>query len=316
MKVNVTVRLVLISLAVLIGFPFSQAEASDPNFTASANLMYLTREGNDNHTLVTDSWSGGNELLNSSDLDLGWEPGLDASLAYRIGAFKAEVRYFGLHDWSESHDSGTSPTGAVIWYETQFGNTNFPNDVSADYESKIHSIELNLHWYPIDRLSLLFGCRYFKLDEVFSIYGDVGPGLNLATWENETDNEMLGAQLGVQGDFINICDCFKISGWAKGGYLKNNYSVDIKFNEQVSPTSFSADNGDDKGTFFSEVGINLSYTIFNHVALTASYQFLYIDKVALAHNVITNSDLMNGSASKMTDSVYYHGATAGITIFW
>ena len=326
MKMKRVARLLLCSLIFgmfMLGNTAAQAQDEDRFLVKlQAGPLGLFRQGNDNITLVTDSFTpGGNELVNANDLNLSIAPGLDATLGGRYRMFGAEVRYFGIFEWSSSEGPLDSAAGAVIQYLDPIGNTAFPNIVNAEYDSNIHNIEVNLRWWPFDRLSILAGFRYLMLNEDLTIQQDIGPGLNLSTHEIETANTLLGGHVGLEGVILRLKDAFfqgdeiNFGGWAKGGYFNNHIKTDITIT-QIVGSSFFADGSDNKGTFLCEGAVNVGYKITKNVAVDLRYQALWIQNVGLAPEQVPGSDpgVSGGIASTKAQSVLYHGPWVGIVL--
>lgn len=323
MKMKRVVCLLLLSLIFGIFIPgvsVAQQAKDEDRFTMKLNIgaLGLFRLGNNDYTLVTDSFAPGGNALLRANLNLGMAPGLDTSIWGRYRMFGFEVRYFGIFEWSDSEGPVGSAAGSVVQYQTPIGNTLFPSNIAADYKSKIHNIEANVRWWPIDRLSILAGFRYLMLNEDLTILQDIGPGLNLAAHEIETDNTLLGGQVGLEAVILRFKDLFmqgdelSFGGWAKGGYFNNNIKTDIAIT-QTGP-SFSAKESANKGTFLCEGALNVGYKITRNVAVDMRYQVLWIQNAGLAPAQVTNSDPFNGTASTKANGVVYQGPWVGVVL--
>jgi hypothetical protein len=304
----------------IFGVSVAQAEDKDA-FTAIIDIgaSGLFRLGNDDIALVTDSFApGGTDLINADNLNPGIAPGLDATLGARYRMFGAEVRYLGLHEWLQS-DGAFSPGGAVVQYITPLGNTAFPALVGASYESNLHNIEVNLRWWPFERLSILAGFRYLMLNEELTIEHDIGPGLNLATLEHETANTLLGGQVGLEGvvvRFKNVLfegDSINLGGLVKVGYFNNRTKTDISITQPVGANWF-ADDTDNQGTFLVEGVATIGYKITRNISLQLRYQLMWIENIAMAPEQVPASDPFIGMASTDTEDVFYHGPWVGINV--
>jgi hypothetical protein len=323
MKMKRVASLLLLSLIFgifITGVSVAQAQDED-RFTVKLNIgaLGLFRQGNDNIPLVTDSFApGGTELVNANDLNLSFAPGVDGSVWGRYRMFGLEFRYFGSFALTSSADGG-SAAGSVVQYQTPIGNTAFPGVVNADYNSMMNNFEANVRWWPIDRLSILAGFRYLMLNEDLTIEQNIGPGLNIATHDIETDNTLLGGQVGLEGTILRFTDAFfqgdefSIGGWAKGGYFNNHIKTDISITQLAGPT-FSGSGSDNKGTFLCEGAVNVGYKITRNVAVDMRYQVLWIQNAGLAPEQVTHSDPFNGTASAKSQSVLYHGPWLGIVL--
>ncbi len=323
MKMKRVAGLLLCSLIFgMFMFGNTAAQAQDEDrflVKLQAGPLGLFRQGNDNITLVTDSFTpGGNKLLNANDLNLGIAPGLDASVWGRYRMFGLEVRYFGIFEWSSSEGPVSSPSGigAVVHYLNPIGNDIDPNIVNAEYDSSMHNIEANVRWWPFDRLSILAGFRYLMLNEDLTIQQDIGPGF-IETHEIKTHNTLLGGHVGLEGVILRFKDAFmqgdelNFGGWAKGGYFNNHIETDIA----LTPIPFAAEGSDDKSSFLAEGALNIGYKITKNVAVDLRYQVLWIQNVGLAPEQVTGSDPgVSGIASAKAQSVLYHGPWVGIVL--
>jgi opacity protein-like surface antigen len=285
-----------------------------------AGLLVLHRENNDKVTLFTDS--AGTELLNARDLNLGIGFGLDAGLGVKLcalrTAFGAEVRYFGIHEWSES-DSAISTSGVLSrngLSVSYFGTPANPVGVTAKYESALQNVELNLGWYPVERIRVFVGGRYINIDEELKNGIDFIPGLVPTTEKITAKNNLLGGQLGVNGVFLgNTDDGFSIDGWAKVGYFNNDISTRAKL-KPSAPFAFRSSSSKDKGALATEFGIGVQYAFSRNIALSARYQLLWLDEVAFAPQQATVVNYLNGRFSAETDSVLYQGGWIGFLLSW
>ncbi|MGE5840280.1 MAG: hypothetical protein ACM34H_10115, partial [Deltaproteobacteria bacterium] len=291
------------------------------SFRMKAGLLLLYRENSDT-PLVTDSFSpGGTNIVNAKDLDLKFEPGLDASLGAVLRTlgttFGAEVRYFGIHEWSESHGPVLRPPDTLVVIKHQpeiaFFSTS-ETSVFAKYKSELYNVELNLSWYPGEQIRAFIGGRYMKLDEALRISTE-SFGTTYVD-EVSTKNDLLGVQLGIEGVFFGRTDDgFSMEGWAKAGYFHNDISAKANFPLPVIG-NLSARSSKNENTLAGEFGIGVSYAFFRNIALSARYQLLWLNHVALAPEQWPVTDYATGRINTATDSVIYHGAWVGVILSW
>jgi opacity protein-like surface antigen len=288
------------------------------SWETTAGPLFLHREKNDKVTLFTDGT--GTELLNARDVNLGFGFGLDAGLGVKLRtlrtAFGAEVRYFGIYEWSES-DRSSSTTGVLnrntltILYS---GTPADPVNVTAKYESTLQNLELNLGWYPIERIRVFVGGRYINIDEELKNGMVFASGIFPTTEKITAKNNLLGGQLGVGGVFLgNTDDGFSIGGWAKVGYFNNDISTKARV---FGPFAFSSRSSKDKAALATGFGIGVKYAFSRNIAFSARYQFLWLDEVAFAPQQVTVVDYINGRFSAATDSVLYQGGWIGVILSW
>jgi hypothetical protein len=293
----------------------NQGEECPYKLRLKAGALFLHRQDNDSRTLVEEFGGAGAELINASDLDLGFDTGMDISLMGQIREFGAELRYFGLQDWSESKTAGSN-NAALKYQNTSFGYLSSSEmQIAADYNSQIHNAEFNLHWWPCanDRYHLLMGVRWIRLNERLDI--DIDMISDLDRHKITADNRLWGGQVGLEGMLLGKPDQgFSVDGFVKAGYYNNNLSS--RMHERFF--SGSASVGRDHGTFAGELGIGAQYAFTRNIALGARYQLLWLDSVALAPDQMRKlapgvlGDVGGGSVD--WESVLYHGGWVGLTV--
>jgi len=287
-----------------------------------AGLLLLDRENNATLDLVTDSFSpGGTNFVNAKNLNLKFEPGLDASLRailHILGTtLGAEVRYFGIREWSESHGPVLLPANNLVVMKHQspiaFLSTG-ETTVLAKYESGLHNAEFNLSWYPKERIRIFIGARYIRLDEDLRISHE---SFGTTVMDKvSAKNDLLGGQLGIEGVFFGKPDGgFSIDGLVKVGYFNNDISTKARF--PLPGIGFlSARSSKDKNTLAGEFGIGVSYAFCRNIALSTRYQLLWLNNVALAPEQWHVTNYATGRISTATDSVFYQGGWVGVIISW
>jgi|LQYC01.1.fsa_nt_gi Protein of unknown function (DUF1551). len=262
----------------------------------------LHREGNNrNYRLFDAEHAGAYAEVKARDLDLGWAPGMDASIMLQAHNLGAELRYFGLQSWSESKGSFDEED---FWYAAAYGK----------YESWLNNAEFNLHWWPCgDRFNFLMGLRWIKLNERLMGREEWECGMCGYDYMRvgvTTRNQLWGGQVGVEGLLCGKRDQgFSIDGGVKVGIFRNSihnkydgqYEYDDFFDGSGSGT-FSGSSHRSKNTVVSELGINANYAFTKNIALTVGYQLLHLSAAALA------------GQENSVQSVVYQGGRLGVTI--
>jgi hypothetical protein len=300
------------------------AETESPyTLTFKLAAVALHRENNKSQNLFKYYDDGGD--ISTGDLDLGWAPGMDVSIMLKNKIFGVELRYLGLHQWSEDK---TKPG----YTYTDFGPEGYYEGegiVTGKFKSRLHNVELNLHWRPCacaengnDRFNLLVGFRWLRLTD--RLYGydlgeeeDYWPGV----WDYygyysisrklSCRNQFWGGQVGAEGLLFGKRDQgFSIDGVVKAGVYANKIKNKLReYQEGWSNLygdyfSSSSENWNrTKTSFLSELGLNANYAFTKDIAMTVGYQFLYVNKVAVP---------VNDWAS--TQSVIFHGGRMGLNI--
>jgi hypothetical protein len=331
MRAKIGVFIVLVSITLLFGSQVFAAENLTPapgdvalltglRTDADANAeaiiavrlgaLFLHRQDNDSLVLVT-NMAGTADILNASELDLGWAPGWDFTVEARSGAFGGEVRYFDIPEWSKSRGAVPVTESMVAYPGPMTGIISGPHTVSGSYESMLRSVELNFKWFPIDKLSVLAGPRFLKIDEEMGIYRGPNPTLSFND-KITAENSLLGGQIGVEGVFFNIGG-FSADGWLKAGYYANMMESAAVDANPFTPTLLASSDDTHKGTFVGDLAVNLNYAVTPRVLFTAGYQLLWIEKAALApEQVRVHDPRVTGTGSTATDSVLYQGIRAGV----
>ncbi len=251
----------------------------------------LHREGNKSESLG---------LIDADDLDLGWAPGMDTSLMLQRGNLGVELRYLGLHQWSESKSVFVSPVGSDIEVFE-----------SGKYKSRLHNVELNLHWWPCmcengnDRYNLLIGFRWLRLTDTLSLVESISGGTDVPVEMGETissRNQFWGGQVGAEGLLYGKRDQgFSIDGVVKAGLFANDINNHVR-GYTIPGGSGSIRWDRNKTSFIGEVGLNANYAFTKNIAMTLGYEFLYLNKIAVPVNECS------------TQSVIFNGARLGLTL--
>jgi hypothetical protein len=270
MKFRTGILILLVSLFIMFG---SRAKAGENLTPTPADVALLTglradtsenpaglialRVGpifmhrQDNRSLILAEYSvTGEDVMNASDLDLKFAVGYDFTLEAQFGVFGAEARYFGIPEWSRHSGTALNGTRVGIQYRTPIYS--FPAGVSASYDSQLHSIELSFKWYPMARLAVLAGPRYFQLDEELIINSCLPNGTIWLECNHETTNTLIGGQVGVEGVFFTVGG-FSADGWLKACYYRNDMSSNMKYLIFGHPTGFYANGDAEKGTFVGDL---------------------------------------------------------------
>ena len=282
-----------------------------PQWTVRAGAILLQRDQPD--ALVLARPLGGLiQVSGGEDFDFGVAGGPDISVERRMGnsCNSIEVRYFGALDWSSRVDYGA--TGDI-----EIGPIDIPLaiDVISQYDSKLDNVEINWRHQHSDRLTVLAGFRYLRLDESLSYDVDfLVPNLSGVNWD--TDNDLYGAQMGADLKLWRVGGPLSINGIFKAGIFGN--SADNNFNYDVLGTPIVEGSASDTSVaFVGEMGINAAYQVTRHFAIRGGYQVLWVNEVALASDQ-ANVQLQTSDIDAITTSgdVFYHGALVGGEFTW
>jgi len=279
-----------------------EAGVSDAPYKLTFKLaaVALHREDNKSKRLLP-WWGGVDEIVNASDLDLGWAPGMDTSVMIQNKSLGLELRYLGLHQWSESKSGEEDYWWGYEWAKGKF-------------LSRLHSAELNLHWWPCptDRYHLLIGFRWLRLMDTlrYQLYEyDDYWGEYYCKGNFYSRNQFWGGQIGAEGMLYGKRDQgFSIDGVVKAGVFANKIKNRDAWYEYLWWGGYDSDSDRwdrTKTSFIGELGINANYAFTKNISATAGYEFLYLGKVAVP---------VNNWGS--TQSIMFHGGRLGLNILF
>ncbi len=280
-----------------------------PGWTVRAGAVILDRSKPEGDTIARPA--GGLLTISAGgDFDFDWSGGVDVYVARQFGSgLGVEVRYFGV-DSNAGFDY--EDTGNL-----DIGHTTVINlfDVDAAYQSQLHSTEVNLRMPSSERVTWLAGFRWIELQETLNYDIDLLSLVN-NDFNWNTNNHMYGGQLGLDLQLWDLASRFSINTVLKAGVYGND--ADNHFRYKVNNFSILQD-GTQKGdvAFVGDIGINLSYQLTRHLAVTGGYQLLWINGVALASDQAAFT-LQQGDVGVITTQgdLFYQGALAGFVVTW
>jgi hypothetical protein len=262
--------------------------------------------------LVEDTVTG-EPLANAENYNFNWNAGLDISLirALGCGCNALEVRYFGIDGWQGTQNFTTSE----IW--------NFPTDpplfglgtanINSIYSSRLYSTEVNLRHRTSDRIEWLFGFRWVQVHENLNFDADFGG--NEALIDFNTDNNLYGAQIGVDWRVFDRGGPFKIDSVFKAGIFGNSADNSFGVAQEIGPAFGSADR-QGQVAFVGEIGVTGVYQWSDHIAIRGGYQVLWVEGIAVASDQVAAIDVLTASGIDTTGGIFYHGAMASIDFTW
>ena len=318
--------------------------SSTADASVNGAFLFMTRSLPDDIVFsVIDGGStpGGTDevALSTEHLDLDFEPGFE--VAANIAA--SPTSYYQLKGfWLAEHadSAATVPFEFDEPFETAWetDDTDFDllpdgddNDFTdayqhiVDFESQIWGLEANFVQNlatvgPI-RPSVLMGLRYISFEEELgftSIDEESDPVEEYGQYDIETENRMIGAQIGIKTAW-DVASNGTLSFSGKGGLYANFAEQDSSFaNPDGSvPPDFSVSGGDDDPglAHVLEAGANLSFAVTDQVTIGLGYKALYLSGVALAPEQFIRGqsvDALNGLDKD--GSVLYHGGRVGIRV--
>jgi hypothetical protein len=304
-------------------------------FCATAGFLYP----NCNSSPVT----GGTQVFNSSQFQQRFSAGPDADLIYRGGSgYGAELAYFNIFNQSATKSVGPDDQWLIQRAPGYFWQTqDYPNQAMVWGDTtNLFSAEANGRLDLSSRVTVLAGFRWLQLND--SLGGTLTPpdvyaptwkstnpnaalpdvpltGPTLAGnyppfWVTDTQNNLFGLQIGVDGKLLEL-GRFSLEGQLKAGIFDNyaKESTGVSLAKQVHPSEASA-NG---AAYAGEASLKVKYRISERLGLKAGYEALWLGQVALAPGQIQETHTgptgdVRALGVNMGSSVLFQGFTAGL----
>jgi hypothetical protein len=295
-------------------------------------------------------------VLGTQNLHFGFQGGGRALIGRTLGQCHAfEVSYFDVTDWSEmaavrDDTLFVQDKDRVTGAETTFSASLFSPFcdygppvlpllgldynylASISYTSSLNNLEFNLRrWILVDpcrlQASVLVGGRYMNLDESFFYYTesaepiDPAPGGATNTVTTDTDNRMLGVQVGAMFEF-HVDPGWWIDCEIKGAFFDNAASQNTTYVHDGVPAydgTYTWGRDDHISAYALDLKLTATVLVTPRLAVRGGYQALWLDGLALAsENMSQDANiLMGGPASLVEDGkVVYHGPHLGISWVW
>lgn len=260
-------------------------------------------------------------LARASDFDVGWQPGIDASVTRCLpccGMVDAiGARYFGVTEFDDEFrltlPNGNNLPVAVSPFGT-FGNGAAQNWLLS-YESELQSVEVNAYRQFNRKVTLLAGARWIRLDEQLRMDANAPVLGQSSVFTFDTENNLYGFQIGALGRALNLrCNRLHVDGLIKAGIYANEARHDALLRIQgVGAAQFSANDRTTHAAFCGEVGASVTYDLSRCWSIQAGYQCYWVTGVAIAGDQIGATNLVTQTGINVNSDAFYHGATAGIT---
>lgn len=254
--------------------------------------------------------------------------------------WQAQLRYFGVASWNADLDlteATTSHVGRLLFDGA--GQSVLVENPRLDYNSDLHSTELNFRRPVNPWMTTIFGFRWIEMEEWYGAAATERPPSDTAIrpsyLDYETTSRMYGVQLGADIRILDRGKPFRLdSSFTAGLYLsesdlratRESFTVDsVDGDIEISDISYrSLSDEDGHVSFHSEMKLGASWQVGRHLALRGGWQLLWIEGVALAPEQLATTALgdsrVEGSpaaADVDTDGgAFYHGPYLTIEAVW
>jgi len=312
-------------------------------FDISAETIFLSRtNGGANFNTTSLGANSNNFVLGTDNVPLDeLRAGLGLQANIQVGAgSNLEVVYFGLNKW-ENNATATSTSPNLFSFLSNFGTlpTNGFDDPdrsfrhTLSYSSTLNNGEINFRrrWAEpagFFQGSFLTGVRYLDMDEQasFTARGEnnntgSNNGLRFLNYTTNTQNSLVGMQVGADL-WYNVMPGVKIGVEGKTGMYNNRAHQNTAISANSLSNSMFEEVLSNRLAYITQIAPQVSYRLNHSWAVRSSYQFMYIDGVALAtenFNAVPPTQLLNVGRSPRIESdaeIVLQGFSVGAEYTW
>jgi hypothetical protein len=278
--------------------------------------------------------------LSTTGFDDGFEAGARTMFGCSLDHwYRLEGAYFGAQSWSDAaaiYDRAINSQGGVGNLFSPFTNfgaagaavgLDYNNFTSIRFYSELHNAELNLRRRLLMRpgryeSSVIAGARYLNIEERFAYFAQSatpGPASSSNAVDVSADNEMIGVQLGLTGQFL-VRPRYWIDCDVRGGVFHNDASqatLLTRTDNTGAVTPYSGAAQRDRSAFVGDLSLQMNCQFTRSLTLCAGYNAVWVTGVALGANNF-NPDinvLTLGPATLDHKGVaVYHGPNIGLVL--
>lgn len=280
---------------------------------------------------------GGDIILSSKDLNLGWNWGWRVTgEIFFDNCDRVSVSYLSSGEWSDTAKKKREDN-EIYSVLSAFGTVPFQGYLGTDqasfhsihYASKFHSWEFNyyshLSLFEIPQVccldgSFIYGYRLFNLEEEFTHKTESVLNNASMNYHVKTCNSMQGPQGGVEM-WIPMTRCLDIGLEVKGSLFFNDAEQRTRI---IADADLALPLNEKKDGWNASYGVEGSakfcFEVFPGMYVRGGYQYLYLEDVALAiENFNKNSPFdVDGRSKKLKSKghVSYQGTFIGLDLCW
>jgi len=305
-------NLALTAISATASAPVAPAD----NWRLWVKSLNLDRNDGAATIMLDDPGPSGQEILGTSDLDLGERAGREIGTAFKTPEREYEIRFYDLPAWSASTGTMTSDAGFAIQFVEPIGDTSAPFEFDANSRSKLKGAELNARW-PTKGGTVKFfaGIGKVSLGDTLWIEGVVDSSEPYdASFDVYARNELWGGQIGAAAPLFRLGKL--TANWSgKYGFYRNSVSTRVDTYEEGGP-AYHVRGGGRKFCALREFALDLTYELKPDQAISVGVHTLWLDGVATAAQQIPVSDPVGGTADFATGTIKYRGLWGAYTFHW
>lgn len=312
------IKRIVISISLgLIAGPLLAGQLSADQVMLEANILH--RDSDKNTVYLYNN----NGTVNNAadDIALAGTGGFssDADTGYRLSGSKRLSASWSINAVLSSSelsktDTFIDPSSHLeIFRSPLTANFDAANYVSAAYYSRLRTAEVNAIYRLGGSMDLLAGITRLKLDEQFKIVSDDNLAAGIGTYTINTDNKMLGPQIGLAYSYKPGAR-YRIYFIGKLAWLSNDASQNQYVDDAPTFTRNNSASVSHSSTMYDfKVGINYYFT--DQLAANLGYQYIKITEVALAESQF-DTTAAGPATLTASDSVSWGGFSLGLGYYF
>jgi hypothetical protein len=181
------------------------------------------------------------------------------------------------------------------------------------YESELHTAEINRRWFGWDVMSMKVGVRWIRLDEEFFFRSVLSNGAE-GIYNVDLQNDLILVQTGL--DLMRPLGRLTYGGRASGGIGVNVNNGHFFVRNGAIPIVNNSSNSEEFAFFF-DAGYFAYYRLTRGITLRVGYEGMFIGGLALAADQLRDPlTTASGLAFDEHGNIFVHGGSAGVEIVW
>jgi hypothetical protein len=254
--------------------------------------------------------------MDVSDLSFDVSGGLRTGISRGFDSGRRlELNYLGLIDQTARQTISVDPGIPLLNSVTHrfFGNAG-GNALAyqADYQSDLHSAELNLQLNPYNGFVPLVGMRWLYLGERIDLFEVLTPTSGALA---ELRNNMFGAQVGFHKILWGEGRWLRTELTMKTGVFHNTIDMHGDVHTAVGP-SLAIDREFTGTAALGEIHLTTVWQVTRFLKVRAGYSGLWLNDISFAADQMDNFNIATGQGTLERAHARFHGGHVGFEVDW
>lgn len=292
--------------------PIAVAPAAVPSFYLNVSALYMTRKNPAAGALVIEQEGDDVVLVDASDLDFNWRPGIQVRAGSTFGGnFGFEIGGFWLSPMTATFMATGGPD-AELQTDPPYGLVGI-TEITAEGVTTFRGLDANLTYGMADGIRLFAGVAFMKLNDTLNLT-IIDDGMT-TTYDWEVNNRMIGPQIGLTAALMGGGQGLFVDATARAGLLFNSITSNVAVdNNDIEGTG---DNIERARTLMLGGGVTAGYNFNENFGVTLGYQATLLRNVGLATDQVGETDLTTPpdiGLETATGKFLAHGVTLGLNL--